>query len=132
MAQGGSLQAEKMAPRAGSSGADSCPEGRKTPGTRPTRYVLVLFHGRVGELAREVSDLQEPGQGDGIPAIGLDALARPLRDQGGSNAGAVMPGGGDLPLQPIAGGPALVAKQQLAILAGELGDQPPHRLWRMV
>src|SRR3954462_11173733 len=80
----------------------------------------------------EFAGAMEPGQGDGIPAIGLDALARPLRDQRGSDDGAVMPEGGDLPLQSIAGGPGLVAEQQLAILAGELGDQPPHRLWRMV
>src|SRR3954451_20419220 len=43
-----------------------------------------------------------------------------------------MPEGGDLPLQPIAGGPGLVAEQQPAVLAGELGDQPSHCLWRMV
>ena len=74
----------------------------------------------------------QPGQGDGIPAIGLDTLARPLRDQRGSDDGAVVPEGGDLPLQPIAGRPGLVAEQQPAILAGELCDQPLHRLWRMV
>jgi hypothetical protein len=38
----------------------------------------------------------------------------------------------DLPLQPIAGRPGLVAKQQPAVFAGELRDQPPHRLGRMV
>src|SRR4051795_10493609 len=82
--------------------------------------------------AGEFAGAMEPGQGDGIPAIGLDALARPLRDQRGSNDGAVVPESGDLPLQPIAGGPGLVAEQQPAVLAGELGNQPSHRLWRMV
>src|SRR4051812_48492610 len=80
----------------------------------------------------EFAGAMQPGQGEGIPAIGLDALARPLRDQRGSDDGAVMPEGADLPLQPIAGRPGLVAEQQPPILAGELGDQPPHRLWRMV
>src|SRR4051812_18773729 len=80
----------------------------------------------------EFAGAMQPGQGDGIPAIGFDALARSLRDQRGSNDGAVMPEGGDLPLQPIAGGPGLVAEQQPAVLAGELGNQPSHRLWRMV
>src|SRR3954463_4692201 len=47
-------------------------------------------------------------------------------------ASAVMPEGADLPLQPIAGRPGLVAEQQPAVLAGELGNQPSHRLWRMV
>src|SRR5215212_2748869 len=65
-----------------------------------------LAHGlmpRVGDPdAGEFARAMQPGQGDGIPAIGLDALARPLRDQRGSNDGAVMPEGGDLPLQPIA------------------------------
>src|SRR6185503_11975692 len=74
----------------------------------------------------------EPGQGEGIPAIGLDALTRPLRDQRGSDNGAVVPESGDLALQPIAGRPGLVAEQQPGILAGELGNQPPHRLWGMV
>src|SRR3954454_19953741 len=95
-----------------------------------------LAHGfmpRVGDPdAGEFASAMQPGQGDGIPAIGLDALARSLRDQRGSNDGAVVPEGGDLPLQPIAGGPGLVAEQQPAVLAGELGDQPSHRLWRMV
>ena len=80
----------------------------------------------------EFAGAMEPGQGEGIPAIGLDALARSLRDQRGSDNGAVMPEGADLPLQPIAGRPGLVAEQPPPILAGELGDQPPHRLWRMV
>ena len=31
--------------------------------------------------ARELAGAMEPGQGDSVPAIGLDALARPLRDQ---------------------------------------------------
>ena len=100
--------------------------------TRPHQ----LAHGlmpRVGNPdAGQLAGAMQPGQGEGIPAIGLDALARALRDQRGSDDGAVMPESGDLPLQPIAGRPGLVAEQQLAILAGELGDQPPHRLWRMV
>src|SRR3954451_19905944 len=95
-----------------------------------------LAHGlmpRVGDPDQgEFASAMQPGQGDGIPAIGLDALARPLRDQRGSDDGAVVPEGGDLPLQPIAGWPGLVAEQQPTILAGELPDQPPHRLWRMV
>src|SRR4051812_24657264 len=44
-----------------------------------------LAHGlmpRVGDPdPGEFASAMQPGQGDGIPAIGLDALARPLRDQ---------------------------------------------------
>ena len=91
------------------------------------------FMPRVGDPdLGEFAGAMEPGQGEGIPAIGLDALARPLRDQRRSDDGAVVPEGRDLPLQPIAGRPGLVAEQQPAVPAGELGDQPPHRLWRMV
>ncbi len=74
----------------------------------------------------------QPGQGDGIPAIDLDALARPLRDQRRSDDGAVVPEGRDLPLQPIAGRPSLVAEQQPVVLAGELGGQAANGLRCMV
>ena len=74
----------------------------------------------------------QSGQSEGIPAIGLDALARPLRDQRGSDDGAVMPEIRDLPLQPIAGRPRLITEQQLAVFAGSALYQAPYRLWRMV
>src|SRR3954452_11413090 len=80
----------------------------------------------------QLAGAMQAGQGDGIPAIGLDALARPLRDQRGSDDSAIVPEGADLPLQSIAGRPGLVAEQEPAVLAGELGDQPPDRLWGMV
>src|SRR3954447_17142193 len=100
--------------------------------TGPHQLAYRFMPGVGNPDAGEFASAMQAGQGNGIPAIGFDALARSLRDQRGSNDGAVMPEGGDLPLQPIAGGPGLVAEQQPAVLAGELSDQPSHRLWRMV
>jgi hypothetical protein len=42
----------KKAPRACSSGADSCSEGRKTPSTKPTHHVHVLFQSVGGQGKR--------------------------------------------------------------------------------
>jgi hypothetical protein len=74
----------------------------------------------------------QSGQRERIPTIGLDALARPFRDQRGSDDGAVMPEIRDLPLQPIAGRPGLITEQQPAVFAGQLCDQSPYRPWRML
>src|SRR5436190_24202458 len=65
---------------------------------------------RVGDPdAGEFAGAMEPGQGQGIPAIGLDALARPLRVQRGSDDDTLMPESRDLALQAIAGRTRLVA-----------------------
>jgi len=47
-----------------------------------------------GEFARSM----QLGQGQRVPAVGLDPLARPLRDQRGRNHGTVVAERGDLPL----------------------------------
>src|SRR3954453_7719001 len=43
-----------------------------------------------------------------------------------------MPERRDLALQAIAGRTRLVAEQQSAVSAGQLADEAPHRLWRVV
>src|SRR4051794_25895046 len=43
-----------------------------------------------------------------------------------------MPERRDLALQAIAGRTRLVAEQQFAVSAGQLADEAPHRLWRVV
>src|SRR5687767_12330698 len=68
------------------------------------------------------------GQGECVAAIGLDALAGPLRDQRGSNDSTVMAQSRDLPMQTIAGRTCLVAEQKLMPSADQLADQAPHRI----
>ena len=92
------------------------------------RLMAGVRHPDGGQFAGAV----QAGQGDGIPAVGLDALARLLGDQRRGDDRAVMPERGDLALQAIAGRTGLVAERQPAILAGELVDQPSYRLWGMV
>src|SRR3954470_15159405 len=43
-----------------------------------------------------------------------------------------MPESRDLALQAIAGRTRLVAEQHFAVPAGQLADEAPHRLWRVV
>src|SRR4029079_16405082 len=65
----------------------------------------------------------QPGQGQGIAAVGLDALARALGDQRRGYAPALLSQSPDLPRQAIAGRAGLVAEQQLAMLATEPTDE---------
>src|SRR4051812_13471271 len=75
------------------------------------------FVSRVGNPnGRQLAGAMQSGQRERIPTIGLDALARPFRDQRGSDDGAVMPEIRDLPLQAIAGRPGLITEQQPAVL----------------
>src|SRR3954454_22366626 len=43
-----------------------------------------------------------------------------------------MPESGDLALQARAGRTRLVEEQQFAVSTGQLADEAPHRLWRVV
>src|SRR3954471_4446127 len=92
------------------------------------RLMARIRHPDGGQLAGPV----EPGQGQGIPAVGLHALAGALRDQGGCDDGTLMPERRDLALQAIAGRTRLVAEQHFAVSAGQLADEAPHRLWGVV
>ena len=87
-----------------------------------------IRHPDGGQLAGPV----QPGQGEGIAPVGLDAFARTLGDQRRSDDRALMPESGDLALQAIAGRTGLVAEQHLAVPARQLVDQAPHRLGRVV
>ena len=87
------------------------------------RLVDRVRHPYPGQLAGPM----QPRQRHRIAPVGLDPLARPLRDQRRSNHQAVMAESLDLPIQPVPGRPRLVAEMQLAIAAGQLADQPLHR-----
>src|SRR3954454_19009622 len=52
---------------------------------------------------REFAGAMQLGQGERVPPVGLDPLARALRDQRGRNHGTVMAERDNLSLQPIAG-----------------------------
>ncbi|ESY18745.1 hypothetical protein X751_16545 [Mesorhizobium sp. LNJC395A00] len=66
-------------------------------------------------------------QRDRVPPVGLDALARPLRDQGRRNHHAVVTKIADLPAQPITRRPSLEADVQSIILFSQLLDSPLYR-----
>ena len=61
----------------------------------PHGLVDRVRHPHPGQLARPM----QPRQGDRVPAVRLDPLARPLRDQRRSNHGAVVAEVPDLPAQ---------------------------------
>src|SRR5215207_1672709 len=92
------------------------------------RLMARIRHPDGGQLAGAV----EPGQGQRIPTVGLHALAGALRDQRGRDDGTLMPESRDLALHAIAGRTRLVAEQQFAVSAGQLADEAPDRLWRVV
>ena len=71
-------------------------------------------------------------QSEGIPAIGLDVIARPLGDQGRRDDGTSMAESSDLTMQAVASRPRLIAEQQLAESASKLSYQASYRIWRVV
>src|SRR3712207_8971177 len=74
----------------------------------------------------------QSGQGERVPPVGLDPLARTLRDQGGRDHRTAVAERGDLPLQPVAGRAGLVDEGQPPVPLGELADQALDRLGRAV
>jgi hypothetical protein len=78
------------------------------------RQVAYRLMSRIGnphrrQLARPV----QPRQAGRIPPIGLDPVARPLRDQGGGDDNAVVPGRRQLALNSVTARPSLIAEPQL-------------------
>src|SRR3954454_9653464 len=76
------------------------------------------FVSRVGKPnGRQLGGTMQSGQRERIPTVGLDALARPFRDQRGSEDVAVMPEMRAPSLQLIAGRPVLITDQQPEVFA---------------
>jgi hypothetical protein len=99
--------------------------GGRVAGTNQIAHRLMyrVRHPHPGQLASAM----QPGQRHRIPPVGLDPLARPLRNQGRSDDQARMPKSLNLAVQPVSGRLRLVAEMQLAVAAGQLADQPLHR-----
>jgi hypothetical protein len=91
------------------------------------RLVNRVRHPHPGQFAGP----EQPRQYHRIAPVGLDPLARPLRDQGRRDHQAGVPESLDLAIQPVSGWPRIVAQMQLAIAAGQLADQPLHRRRRV-
>src|SRR5215212_10049788 len=81
---------------------------------------------------REFAGAVQAGQGQRVPPVGLDPLARPLRDQRRRDHDAVVPERGDLALQPVAGRSGLVGEGQPPVPLGEFADQALDRRGRAV
>ena len=79
----------------------------------------------------QLAGARQLGQRHRIPAIGLDPIARALRDQRWRHYDAGMAERDDLPIKPVAGGPGLVTEVQLVVLAGKLRNQLSDRLRRV-
>ncbi len=82
-----------------------------------------IRHPNPGQLARPI----QPRQRDRVPPVGLDMLARPLRDQGRRNRHAVMTVMtkiADLPAQPVTRRPCLDAVDHTF---SQLLDRPLYR-----
>ena len=80
-------------------------------------------HPDPGQLARPM----QPRQRDRVPPVGLDPLARPLRDQRRRNHHAVVAKIPNLPTQPVTRRPGLEADMQSIIPLGQLLDCPLDR-----
>jgi hypothetical protein len=68
----------------------------------------------------------QPRQCDRIAPVGLDPLARPLRDQRWSDHQAGVTESLDLAIEPISGRSRLITEMQLAVAARQLAHQPLH------
>ena len=79
------------------------------------------------QLARPV----QLGQAGGIPPVGLDPVARSLRDQRGSDHDAFMSLGRQSTLNAITAWSRLIAKPQGHAVAAELAQQPVQRRRRV-
>jgi len=75
---------------------------------------------------REFARPMQLGQADRVPAVGLDPISRFARDQRRSHDDALMPGEGQLPLNPIAARSGLVAEPKRAPNARQLRCQRLH------
>src|SRR5262245_22483433 len=69
----------------------------------------------------------QPRQRDRVPPVRLDALARPLRDQGRRNHHAVVTEFANLPAQTVTRRPSLEADVQSIISFSQLLDRPLYR-----
>jgi hypothetical protein len=59
---------------------------------------------------RQFAGAVKSRQSEGIPAIGLDTLARPLGDQGRRDDRTIMPESRDLAMQAVASRPRLITE----------------------
>ena len=80
-----------------------------------------------GQLARPV----QPCQTGGIPPIGLDPVARPLRDQRRRHHNALLPVRRQVTLDAVAAPAGLIAEPQLHPLVAKLAGQPLQRCRRV-
>jgi uncharacterized protein YcbK (DUF882 family) len=83
------------------------------------RLVKGIRHPHCGQLA----GAQQPGQGHRIAPIGLDPLARLLRDQRRRHDRAVVTQLPDLPVQPVTRRARLIAEMQLVVARRQLPGQ---------
>ncbi len=82
---------------------------------------LVLDLGNVDRV--EVTGTQQAGERDGVAAIGLDPIPRPLRDERGGDRMAGQLLAGEIAVQPVAARAGLVGEQQAAGLRFQGADQ---------
>ena len=97
--------------------------GFPSPDQIADSFVDHVRHPHSGQLARPM----QPRQRDRVPSVRLDALSRPLRDQGRRNHHAVVTKIADLPAQPVTRRPGLEADVQPIILLSQLLDRPLYR-----
>jgi hypothetical protein len=73
----------------------------------------------------------QPCQTGGIPPIGLDPVARPLRDQRRRHHNALLPVRRQVTLDAVAARAGLIAEPQLHPLVAKLAGQPLQRCRRV-
>ena len=76
---------------------------------------------------RQLAVLEKPHQRQRIAPVGLDAVARPPRNQRGRHHRAGVPQGCELTVDAVAAGTGLVAKPQRGPTTGQLGRQLGQR-----
>ena len=89
---------------------------------RQVAHRLVLDRGDVDR--REVSGTQQPGEGDGVASIGLDAVSRFAWNEGRRDDQTGHPPAGQVPVQGVAAGPGLVGDDQAHGFVLEATDEP--------
>src|SRR5262245_3859188 len=97
-------------------------DDRVLAGPREVTHRFVLDRGNVDGL--EIPAPQQPGQGDGVAAISLDAVARFAWNEGRRNDQAGDTPAAQMPVQDVAAGPGFVGDDEALRLVPEAAEQP--------
>jgi hypothetical protein len=99
--------------------------------TRPHQIAHRLVPSVRNPHRRQLAGSVQPRQAGGIPPIGLDPIARPLRDQRRRHHDALMPPGRQATVDAIPARPRFVAKPQPRAVAAKLAQQTVQRRRRV-